>query len=171
MFDFRKDYPKITESRAIIRFQDCDPLGHLNNAKYLDYFFNAREDQIPQVYEINPVDFFKKFKAGWVIYNHQIAYLRSALPGEWVRILSSVIFFNHDTVVTEYVMTDESKHQLKAVMWTTQTYIDSATGKRMNHHEEVMQFLGAIALRDFDFHPNAFQDRIKQIKQTLLNQA
>ena len=25
-----------------VHFQDCDMLGHLNNARYLDYFLNAR---------------------------------------------------------------------------------------------------------------------------------
>ena len=29
-----------------VRFQDCDPFGHLNNARYIDYFLNARQDQI-----------------------------------------------------------------------------------------------------------------------------
>lgn len=40
MFEYNKDkhYPKETESRVVIRFQDCDPLQHLNNAKYFDYF-------------------------------------------------------------------------------------------------------------------------------------
>jgi len=48
LIDLSKTYPKLTESRAIIRFQDCDPLRHLNNAKYFDYFYNAREDQVAQ---------------------------------------------------------------------------------------------------------------------------
>ncbi|MFD0878196.1 hypothetical protein ACFQ1A_28770, partial [Massilia pinisoli] len=34
-----KELPKVTESKAIIRFQDCDPLQHLNNSKYFDYYF------------------------------------------------------------------------------------------------------------------------------------
>ena len=36
-FDADKKYPKVTESRVKVRFQDCDPLQHLNNAKYFDY--------------------------------------------------------------------------------------------------------------------------------------
>ena len=38
--------PGILSSTAIIRFQDCDPYSHLNNGRYLDYFMNAREDQV-----------------------------------------------------------------------------------------------------------------------------
>ncbi|WP_192348725.1 hypothetical protein [Algoriphagus sp. Y33] len=33
---------KIPESNSVIRFQDYDPFNHLNNARYIDYFINAR---------------------------------------------------------------------------------------------------------------------------------
>ncbi|MEM9981458.1 MAG: acyl-CoA thioesterase, partial [Bacteroidota bacterium] len=44
MFQINLDrvYPALLASKAIVRFQDCDPLRHLNNAKYFDYYFNAR---------------------------------------------------------------------------------------------------------------------------------
>ncbi len=38
--DLTHDYPKQTTSQSVIRFQDCDPMRHLNNAKYFDYFFH-----------------------------------------------------------------------------------------------------------------------------------
>ncbi|MDA8650906.1 thioesterase, partial [Flavobacteriaceae bacterium] len=44
---------KILESKAIVRFQDCDPFNHLNNAAYLNYLVNAREDQLMEAYGIN----------------------------------------------------------------------------------------------------------------------
>ena len=31
------------QSTVKIRFQDCDPFNHLNNAAYLNYFVNARD--------------------------------------------------------------------------------------------------------------------------------
>ena len=169
MFDSKKNYPKITESHVIIRFQDCDPLGHLNNAKYFDYFFNAREDQVPQVYEINIVDYFKKYESSWVVYQQQIAYLRSALPGEWVRILSSIIYTDEDTIVTEYFMTDEKRRELKSVLWTISKYIDAKSGKRIPHHPEVMEFLKVVTRNDIDYTKSNFNERIKQIKTSLID--
>ena len=32
-------------SVAEIRFSDCDPFGHLNNARFLDYFLHKIEKQ------------------------------------------------------------------------------------------------------------------------------
>jgi acyl-CoA thioester hydrolase len=62
-YDPQKQYPKETESRVVIRFQDCDPLRHLNNAKYFDYFFNAREDQVPKLYGLEIIDLIRVYKA------------------------------------------------------------------------------------------------------------
>ena len=36
--------PKELESEVVARFQDCDPFGHLNNARYMDYFINIPAD-------------------------------------------------------------------------------------------------------------------------------
>ena len=44
---------QILSSTAVIRFQDCDPYAHLNNGRYLDYFMNAREDQLLKMYGFN----------------------------------------------------------------------------------------------------------------------
>ena len=41
---------KEPESRVIVRFQDCDPFGHLNNSRYLDYLINARKDHLVAAY-------------------------------------------------------------------------------------------------------------------------
>ena len=106
-FDPNKAYQKTTKSSSLIRFQDCDPLRHLNNAKYFDYYFNAREDQVPKLYGIKQSLIFKEFSAVWVVYNHQIAYIRPAPMGEWVKIFSRIIWHNQNSMLVEYFMTNE----------------------------------------------------------------
>ncbi|MFC0185131.1 acyl-CoA thioester hydrolase [Pseudarcicella hirudinis] len=162
-----KTYPKKLYSKSVIRFQDCDPLKHLNNAKYFDYFFNAREDQVAAVYKFDYNDYFEHNMTSWVVYNHQIAYINSAKVSEWVTIISSVIYFNENTMVTECVMTDESRQVLKAVIWTTSKYIDVLTGKKTDHQPEVTKFLETICAEGIDFENITFNSRIKIIKQEL----
>lgn len=168
MFDYNpeKDYPKQTESRVVIRFQDCDPLRHLNNAKYFDYFFNAREDQVPKLYGLEVIDLIRTFKAAWVVYNHNISYVRSAMVGEWVRIMSRVIWHNHNTIVVEYVMTDDSKKQLKTVLWSTMRYVTLAEGKSTDHVGAVADFLKATSL-NLDFSKMNIKDRVKELANQL----
>lgn len=166
-----KTYPKETEAAAVIRFQDCDPLGHLNNAKYFDYFFNAREDQVSKIYGYSPGDIFKKYGCSWVVYNHNISYIRSVVYGEWVKIMSRVIFYDHNTVIVEYYMTDMDKKNLKCLLWTTIKYVDVKTGKTTSHQPEVTQFLEIMRLKDFYFDERmTVKERIRQIKAELSGQ-
>lgn len=162
-----KEYPTETESRVIIRFQDCDPLRHLNNAKYFDYFFNAREDQVPKLYGVEYVDFIKSFKAIWVVYNHHIAYLRSANMGEWVRIKSRIVWFNENTLVVEYLMLDDKKTHLKTLMWTTLKYVGMETGRTVSHSDEVLKYLESTQHKGVNYHPHRFDERVKEVKDSI----
>lgn len=166
--DPNRSYPTETESRVIIRFQDCDPLQHLNNAKYFDYYFNAREDQVAKLYDFSPGQLFRELKTSWVVYQHQIAYIRPALVSEWIRIMSRLIYFNEDTTVTEYIMTDDGKTQLKNVLWVTSKYVSVLSGKRIPHDERVTELLQTILVPHIDFPNLNFNDRIRDIKNQVL---
>jgi acyl-CoA thioester hydrolase len=173
MFDLdpNKEYPKQTHSQSIIRFQDCDPLKHLNNAKYFDYFFNAREDQVPKLYGLRPLDVFMDYQAGWVVYQHQIAYIRSAMVGEWVTIVSRIIYYDEYTSLVEYVMSDEADRQLKTVLWSTLKYVDVNTGKKIAHHDKISQYLHAVLYPNVDLGNTDFAQRIKQLAKEYKNRA
>lgn len=40
-----EEQKKLLESKAKVRFHDCDPFNHLNNSRYIDYMVTARGDQ------------------------------------------------------------------------------------------------------------------------------
>ncbi|MBS9525096.1 acyl-CoA thioesterase [Litoribacter ruber] len=168
MFEYNpeKHYPKETESRVVIRFQDCDPLQHLNNAKYFDYFFNAREDQVPKLYGVEMIDFIKKYKAAWVVYNHNISYVRPAKVGEWVRIMTRILWYDHNTVLVEYYMTDDTRKELKTVLWTTLKYVTIKEGKLTTHEGAVVDYLKATS-ENLDISKMELKDRVKAIKLKL----
>src|SRR5579862_4849720 len=73
-----------------VRFNDCDPLGHLNNGRYLDYFLNAREDHLRDHYGIDLRDWAKQGH-GFVVSRHEIRYLRPVLYNDVVGIRSALI--------------------------------------------------------------------------------
>lgn len=162
-----KEYPKETESKVVIRFQDCDPLRHLNNAKYFDYFFNAREDQVPRLYGLEVMDFIKEYNAVWVVYNHRIAYLKPAGVGEWVKIMTRLIWFNHNTILVEYYMTDEKRQHLKTLLWSTMRYVSMSTGRSTDHKDKVIDFLHATVVPGLTLENLDFEHRIKDIKESI----
>ncbi len=161
-----ESYQKVTESLVTIRFQDCDPLRHLNNAKYFDYYFNARDDQFAKLYQFKTSELYTEYQAIWVVYNHQIAYLRSALMGEWVKIFSRIVWHSENTVVVEYFMTDENKQHLKNIMWTTLRFV-TWDGKSIDHPSDLMEFLGLVTVDDITYTPAGFQERIKEVKSEI----
>ncbi|MFY0594401.1 acyl-CoA thioesterase [Roseivirga sp.] len=163
--DPHREYAKETESRVVIRFQDCDPLKHLNNAKYFDYFFNAREDQVPGLYGVEISDLIRSQEAYWVVYNHHIAYLKPANLGEWVKIVTRLIWFDENTIVVEYLMLDEYKSHLKTVMWSTLKYVGMNTSRTTSHSDEVKAYLNAMLYTGADYDPTLFNERVDRLKK------
>ena len=51
---------KVLKSTYTIRFSDCDMFAHLNNARYIDYFLNAREDHLRTYYNLDLRTFQQK---------------------------------------------------------------------------------------------------------------
>ena len=79
------------ESKVLIRFPDCDPFNHLNNARYIDYFINAREDHIMMNMGLNIYQYAAEHGLGWVVAKNQIAYLKPAFLMETVVVDSTIL--------------------------------------------------------------------------------
>ncbi|WP_109698937.1 acyl-CoA thioesterase [Chitinophaga deserti] len=140
-----------------IRFNDCDPFGHLNNAAYLNYFMNAREDHLAEHYDLRLKDFAMKGR-GWVVTEHRIAYLKPALVAEKVYIFTRVTDFSHQHISVEMWMTDEQQQKVKSFLMTRFAHVDLKTGKRADHDEELVQLLQNIRV---DHNPDeTFEQRL-----------
>ena len=151
---------KEPESFALIRFQDCDPFGHLNNARYLDYFLNARQDQIAQHYNLRTYEPDKAREGSWVVRKTQIAYLKPARVMEEVLIRTRLIHFNATSLVVEGLMFDKNGRHLKAIIWFEFVYISLATGKPLDHPDELMHLFQSVVIAD-DFEPNGFNRQVE----------
>jgi acyl-CoA thioester hydrolase len=135
---------KTPVSTYTVRFNDCDPLGHLNNGRYIDYFLNAREDHLREHYGIDLREWISRGIA-FVVSQHEIRYLRPVMYNDRVAIQSSLIGWGDSWLLVEMLMYDADRRQLKAVLWTTFTRIDPRTGKRLTHPEDFMPWInGAL---------------------------
>ena len=128
-----------------IRFNDCDPFGHLNNSKYIDYFLNAREDHLSQFYQIELGDFHKQ-GFGWVVTHHEIQYFRPASYNEKVRIQSDLIDAGDSHLLVEMKMYNEEGNILKAIIWTTFTCINMKTGRKEVHQHNFMNLANSMLI-------------------------
>ena len=156
---------KIWESKSIIRFPDCDPFNHLNNARYIDYFINAREDQIMANLNLNIYQYAAQNGLGWVVSKNQIAYLKPAFLMETVIMDSTLLRLGEKEVFVEMKMWNERKDKLKSVLWSNFVHINMKTQRPENHSAELMEMF-----RPFENAlPSAvsFDERVEQLRSTI----
>src|SRR5215207_577060 len=128
----------VWESKNLIRFPDCDPFNHLNNARYIDYFINAREDHIMKHLKFNLYQFAAEKGLGWVVSKNQIVYLKPAFLAETVVIDSTVLRLGDKDVQVEMKMWNERKDKLKSVLWSNFVHINIKTQKPVSHAPDLM---------------------------------
>jgi acyl-CoA thioester hydrolase len=151
---------KILESKTKVRFQDCDPFNHLNNAKYLDYFINQREDQIEDEYNLNIFNHLKKTGQCWVVGSNQIVYLKPAYLMEEIIVESKLIHFDEKSIRVEMKMFNKDKSQLKSVLWIRFIYFDAKSQKSASHPEDFMELFRTVEVPQT---AKTFEERAMQI--------
>lgn len=154
---------KELESNVQIRFPDCDPFNHLNNSRYIDYIINAREDQLITHYDFDIYKMAKETGVSWVVSQTQIVYLSSAELMETVAIQTKLISFSEKNLLTEAIMWNKDKTQMKAVLWVRFTHFNLRTRKSHQHSEELMRFFNEIVCPLPQ--ESSFEERIKSLKQ------
>lgn len=125
-------------SKAKIRFMDCDPMGHLNNSKFIDYMLNAREDHLLEHYQFSQEDYAKKTGCVWVIVQNEIAYLKEVKHGREVILTSKVIDINPRTSKIEILMKEPETDKIHAVLWCTLIHFNLATRKSEDAKAEIL---------------------------------
>ena len=154
---------KELESIAFISFGDCDPFHHLNNARYIDYFLNAREQQLLSNYHFSLAEWGAKGK-GWFVLQNQIAYLKPARYAETVVIVSRVLEFNDYDILLEMLMWDKKKASIKAIFWSRFSHIDLIEGKRIEHSKELRDLFHSVCYHEENIELKSFDKRVEQIK-------
>jgi len=155
------EIPKILESKTKIRFQDCDPFNHLNNASYFNYLINAREDQLIANYNLDIYQHGKERGKSWVVGSHQIAYLKPATLMETVTIESQLINYSDRNLLVEIRMWNEDKTALKAILWSSFVYFDLLKLSSAKHTEDLLELFESAVL---PIEQTSFEERTKSFR-------
>jgi acyl-CoA thioesterase FadM len=163
MESIRNLFKKELESNSFIAFSDCDPFRHLNNARYVDYFLTAREQQLLEAYHFSLADWGAKGR-GWFVTQNLVAYLKPANYAETVTLVSRIISFTEYDLHLEMVMWDKMKSSIKSIFWSRFSHIDLKEGKRLEHSPELKELFTAVHYTEEDIELANFDKRIEQIK-------
>ncbi len=150
--------------KRTVRFQDCDPYGHLNNAKYIDYMINVREDHLMNEYGLNVFRMAQIDKKSWLVGHNEIAYLKPANVMEEVAIQTALVDFTERYVKAEMVMMDKEKSHVKAVLWTKFYHFDFKAGKSVQHHDELMGLFDSLKI---DIEQDSVEERARFLARGL----
>ena len=136
-----------------VRFVDCDPLGHLNNVRYLDYMLNAREDHVEQFYGFTYEEYTKKTGCTWVTIQNEIAYLKEVRYNIHVKISSKTIEITDRTAKVELLMKSLDDKTIYAVFWLSVIYFDMKTRQAaiqpLEIREKFTDYLVELDQKDF----------------------
>jgi len=158
-----KDFKKELESEAFITFSDCDPFRHLNNARYIDYFLSAREQQLMEGYQFSLADWGAKGK-GWFVTQNLVAYLKPARYAETVVMISRILLFNEYDLHLEMVMLDKKRTGLKSLFWSKFSHIDLTTGKKLEHSKDLKELFNSVCYQEVDLELQSFDRRVEQVR-------
>ena len=148
-------------SDVVIRFQDCDPFGHLNNARYIDYFINAREEHLAEYYDLDIYERQKQSNTNWVVAKTKIAYMAPVSFREKVSVKTSLIHYTDTSLLMEGVMLDKTRNYLKSVIWIHFRNFDLPSGKLIKHSDELMGLFDKISIQGINI--DSFGGRVKEI--------
>lgn len=152
---------RVFESESLIRFSDCDPFNHLNNSRYLDYFINAREDQLTE----RGFDLYRhtlETGLGWVVTMSQIAYLRPAMLNEKVVIQSTLFEMKEKEVLVEMRMWNKEKSILKSLLWSRFTHYNLKTQRSEIHSPDLIAFFSPF--ENPLSTPSTFEERVAALR-------
>ena len=136
-----------------VRFSDCDPIGHLNNVKYLEYMLNAREDHVEHGYGFTYEEYTKKTGCTWITIQNEIAYLREVRYNAKVQITSKTIEVGDRLSKVEILMKSEDGATIHCILWVTVIYFNMETRLSESHPQETKDlftdFLVTLEEKDF----------------------
>ena len=160
----RKELPCILSTQSKVRFQDCDPYGHLNNSNYISYFLNHREDALKEDYDFDLFRLAKEKGRTWLVAQNQIIYFQPAFVMESIYIESQLIGLRSKVLEVEMRMYDQSGDKMKALLWSSFVHFDLKASKSIEHHPDDENLFKSV-LKPVD--QKTFEDRAGFLRRSL----
>lgn len=124
-----------------VRYSDLDPQGHLNNARYLTYFEQARINYIVHIGLWQGGSFLDM---GVIVANAQVNFLSPVFFGQNLRVGVRVTHLGNKSMDMEYSLLDVDNNQELANGSTVLVAYDYQSGKTVPVPEEwrerIMEF-------------------------------
>ena len=129
--------------RLEVRFRDCDPLGHVNNAVYLTYLEQARFNHWRALWGFGTPQ-LAQGRPGVILARVECDYRRSATYGETLEIRLTVGELGRTSFRYEYDIVDEQGRTVVTAK-TVQVIYDYASGTPVPIPDDIRALLTGAA--------------------------
>jgi acyl-CoA thioester hydrolase len=113
--------------RLEVRFRDCDPMGHVNNAVYLTYLEQARFAHWREIWGMN-FERLPEGTPGVILAHAEIDYRRPAKYGDHLEVCITLESIGRSSFTYGYQMVDQ-REQVVATARTVQVMYDYSAEK------------------------------------------
>jgi acyl-CoA thioester hydrolase len=120
------------EHEVEVRFRDCDPMGHVNNAVYLTYLEAARFAWWRSAFGPSGLR-----DHGFIVARVEIDYRRPALPGDHLIVRLRVDAMGRSSFTVAYEILNTRTRELVAEARSVQVAYDYATGRPVPLSDEL----------------------------------
>ena len=127
------------EHEIEVRFRDCDPMGHVNNAVYLSYLESARFAWWRRA--LGPSGLTDH---AFIVARVEIDYRKAALPGERLLVRLRVDGLGRSSFTIAYEVLNTRTRELVADAKSVQVAFDYALGKSVPLSEDLRAKLEAF---------------------------
>jgi acyl-CoA thioester hydrolase len=123
--------PVLLRQRQIVRFSDCDPLGHVNNAVYLTYLEQARITLWRAQLGAWPRTTAESEgrREGFILARAEVDFRAQAREGDELEVQLALGGFGRTSASYEYEISDVKSGRLVANARTVQVWIDYDAGR------------------------------------------
>jgi acyl-CoA thioester hydrolase len=128
----------IFSHRLEVRFSDCDPMGHANNAVYLTYLEQARLAHWRAVWAFGT----RADLPGVILARAEIDFRRPARYGEMLEVRIGLAVIGRTSFTYDYEIVDDAE-RLVATARTVQVMYDYATSRPVPIPDEIREKLVA----------------------------
>jgi len=130
--------------RLDVRFRDCDPMGHVNNAVYLTYLEQARFHLWRELWQVDP----RQPGEGIILARAELDFKSPAVYGETLEVRLAVAAVGRSSFTYEYEVVEAGTERLVLSARTVLVWFDYAAGRSVPIPDPIRAMLGREAEKD-----------------------
>lgn len=117
------------KTEITIRFADCDPMGHTNNAKYFTYMEQARVTLFKDVFKLEPGKPIVPEHFPFILAEISCRFLKPTYVDETLIIEAKITEIKNSSFLIGYEFKDKKTSDLVATGKSVQVWFDYKSGK------------------------------------------